>query len=467
MSVQATARQRRQTPTTLRGEVRATGSLAFPLAITNLAQMALGATDVIMVGWLGPEKLAAAALAANLFFPLYQFGLGVASATAPIISQALGGRRFRHVRRTVRQGLWVCVLLAVPMSVLLYNGEAVILLLGQTSMSAELGGEYLRVLLWGLLPALWFVVLRSFLVSHQRPRAATVITIIAVALNVLANYGLMFGNFGLPRLELVGAAIATVIVDVFMFAALLGFVIYDRRLRRYHVLVRIWRSDWPLFREILRIGVPIGLTILAEMGLFAVSVFLMGLIGTTEVAAHAIATTCAGITFMIPLAIGHAAIVRVGWAVGAGNYDAARVCGQAAFGLGMVCAVVSALTLWLADELIISAFLRDAAGATATAAAAIVFLHFAALFQLFDATQAVMAGALRGLKDTTVPMLIANAGYWGVGLGSAVLLGFGVGLAGPGIWIGLALGLGTVGLLLTVRFWRLLRRAGIGTVAAT
>lgn len=441
------------TPARWRAELAATASLALPIALSNLAQIAISTTDVLMMGWLGAEKLAAGALASSLLIPAQYFALGVASAISAIIAQALGARQIRQVRRAVRQGLWAAVAISLPVGVMLWYGGDLLSLMGQDALAAQRAGAYLQVVLWGFLPSLGFVVLRGFIVALSRPRAALVVTVLAIALNALANYGLMFGHFGLPRLELVGAAIATVIVDVAMFAGLLGFVLWDRRLRRFHILLRLWRSDWPLFRSIFRLGLPIGLTALAEIGMFAASVFMMGLIGTVEVAAHGIAMQIAGIVFMVPMGIGNAATVRVGYAAGRRDPAGVGLAGWAALALGLAFALVAGTAVWLWGRGIIGLFLGPASATDAAAAAmAVTFLRFVALFQAVDCTQAIMAGALRGLKDTAIPMLLASAGYWLLGIGAATVLGFALGYGGEGIWAALAIGLASVAVMLTLRF---------------
>ena len=440
-------------------EFKAMLLLAAPLAFANLAQIAINTTDIIMMGWLGPQQLAAGALAANLLFPLHYFSIGVITAVAPIIAQALGARAFRQVRRAVRQGIWVAITISLPVMAVLWHGREILLLMGQTEASSDLAQVYLRIALWAFLPGLCFAVLRCFVAGHSRPRSAVVITVAAIGVNAISNWLLMFGNLGLPRLELAGAAISTVLVNALMFIGLLAFVVRDRRFKRYRILVRFWRPDWTLFRDILRLGLPIGLTVLAEAGMFAVSTFLMGLIGTLQVAAHAIAIQCAGIVFMLPLGVSQAATIRVGYAAGAGNVDGARRAGWSALVVGFVGAAATALLLWIGDGPIRFLFLGGG-GADAPVLAALVaqFVGFAAFFQLFDATQAIAAGALRGLKDTRTPMIIATAGYWGVGTGGAVLLAFLLDWGGAGIWIGLLLGLAAVAGMLTVRFHWLSRQ---------
>ena len=332
---------------------------AFP----SWGRMRYAHTQGIMLGWLGPAALAAGALGASLLFPLHYLCLGIVSAVAPIMAQALGARAFKRVRRAVRQGFWVAIVINVPAALVMWQGQEIMLLIGQDPATAALAQEYLDIALWGFLPGLGFVVLRCLVAAHYRPRSAMLIVVAGTLVNALSNYGLIFGNFGLPRLELQGAAIASVVVNLFMFLALLVFVIRDRRLKRYHILARLWRPDWPLFMEIFRVGLPIGLTALAEAGLFAITMFMMGLIGTLQVAAHAVASQMSGVVFMLPLGISQAATIRVGRAVGARDEDTARRAGWAALGLGVASAGGTATLLWFGDALIGRLFLGGGASA--------------------------------------------------------------------------------------------------------
>ncbi len=438
-----------------RREGQATLRLATPLVFAQLAHIAIGTTDVLMMGWLGPEPLAAGALGVNFLFPLYLFGLGVATAVAPMAAQALGARQYRGVRRTVRQGFWVTFVVGVLLTLLVWHAEPILLLLGQAENSVTLAMGYLRAAVWSLVPGLWIVVLRCFVSAHSRPRSILVVMLLGVGVNAFGNYTLMFGHFGFPALGLVGAGISSSLVTAFMFLALMGFVLRDRKFRRYALLVRFWRSDWPRFFEILRIGIPIGLSILAESGMFAAAAFLMGLLGTTELAAHAIALQCAAVAFMVPLGICHATTVRVGLAAGAGDRAGVGRAGWTSLALGSAFMVASALVLWLLPWQLVDLFLElDSADHIAVASLAVSFLGVAALFQLFDGAQIIATGALRGLKDTRVPLLYAVVAYWPIGFGASVLFGFQLGLGGLGIWIGLAFGLATLSALGIWRFHR-------------
>ncbi len=438
-----------------RGEAWDTLRLATPLMLSQLAAVAIGTTDIVMMGWLGPEKLAAGALGVNFYFPIYLFGVGLVNAVTPMTAQALGARRFRAVRRTLRQGLWIVLAYTLPISLLIWEARPVLIGFGQTEANALLAEGYLRAAVWGLGPSLGVVTLRCFLSAHSRPRSVLVVTLLGVGVNALGNYALMFGHFGFPALGLVGAGISSALVNVFMFLALLGFVARDRRLGRYAPLTRFWRADWPRFREMLRIGAPIGLTIMSESGMFSAAAFLMGVLGTTQLAAHAIALQCAAVAFMVPLGISQAATVRVGLAVGAGDRAGVGRAGWAALALGACFAVLGALVFWLLPRPLVDLFLDlGAPEHLPVVELAVSLLGIVALFQVFDGAQIIAGGALRGLKDTRVPMILATLGYWPIGFGSGALLGFAFGFGGLGVWAGLALGLMVVAVLAIWRFHR-------------
>ncbi len=427
--------------------------LALPIILTGLADMAINATDIVMMGWLGPQALAAGILGGHFYAFLHFFALGVLGAVAPMIAQALGGRQFRLVRRSVRQGLWVALFLALPGVIVALNARPILEALGQSTALTPLTKDYLDARAWGYLPGLWFLVLAHFCAAHSRPRAILCVTLVAIAINALGNYGLMFGNFGLPRLELVGAGISSALVDCFAATALLGFVLTDRRFRRYHVLARIWRTDWARFREIFRVGLPIAGTVLAEIGLFLGSSLLLGWLGEAQLAGHAVAIQCAAIAYMIPYGLGQAATVRVGLAAGAGDAVAAGRAGWIALAWGCGFMVLPALAFWLSARPLVGVFLDLSDPANRAAVDfAIAFLGIAAVFQLVDGAQCIASGALRGLKDTRIPMLLACVSYWLVGYGAAMVFGFQLGWGGVGVWVGLAFGLATAAFALTWRF---------------
>ncbi len=438
-------------------EARATLALAWPLILVNLANIALGTTDVIMMGWLGPDALAAGALATNLNFAFLIFGIGLVTATSPLIAIELGRKRHsvRDVRRSVRQGIWAAVALSVPIWAILWNGEWIMLRLGQEPDLAHEGGQYLRTLMWGTLPFLAFIVLRNFVSALERPLAAMWVGGAAIPVNAAIVYWLMFGGLGIEPMGLQGAGVGTMATNFLMFLGLAIIVSTHRRFRRYFVFGRFWRPDWKRFREIWRIGLPIALTLGFEVTIFNAAAFLMGLISADALAAHAIAIQVASVVFMVPLGLGMAATVRVGLAYGAGNLAGIARAGWTAFALAVGYACCTMLALIIAGRPIVALFLDvEAPGASAAVGLAVIFLVYAGLFQLFDSGQAAANGMLRGLGDTRVPMIYAAIGYWGIGLPLSILLGFWTDLAGEGVWIGLAAGLAVVSVMMTVRWAR-------------
>jgi len=449
----ATAHNQNASPPSLAHEAWLTLRLSGPLVLAQLAVMAIALIDTVMMGWLGPRELAGGALANNLLFPLYLFGMGVVIAVAPIVAQELGARQYRGVRRTVRQGFWVAILFGVLFSLVLWHGGAILRAFGQEAENTVLAQEYLRWAVWGFTPSLGFVVLRSFLTAHARPRAILVVALTAVGLKALGNYALMFGNFGFPALGLVGAGIMTSVTHTAMFLGLLVFVLRERRFRRYAIAVRFWKADWPRFREILRIGFPIGLAILAESAFFAFASIMMGWISTAALAAHAIAVQCAATAFMVPLGVSQAATVRVGFVAGAGDPVAVGRAGWVAIALGGAATLIPAVLFLAIPRDIVGLFLDLARPENQPVLTlAVVFLGVAALFQLMDGTQVIAAGCLRGLKDTQVPSAIAVFSYWVIGLGSSYLMGFYLGWEGRGVWLGLAVALTVVAVLMILRF---------------
>ncbi|HTM77266.1 MAG TPA: MATE family efflux transporter [Devosia sp.] len=434
-------------------ELRAMFTLAWPLVIAQLAQNLLTTTDVVMIGWLGPSYLAAATLATTFLMPFLIAATGIVGAVAPLVAQARGARNIKAVRRIVRQGGWAAILLAILLTPLIWQIKPIYLALGQDPIATDMAEQYIQIGVWILFPGLLIITLRSMLSAFDATRAILWITVVGVLFNAVADYALIFGHFGLPRMELRGAALATLLSNLLMFGLMLGYVLRHRRFKRFHVLLRFWKPDWSRFREIFAIGTPIGLTLLAEVGLFTAAALLMGLLGTDEVAAHAIALQCASMAFMVPLGIGTAATVRVGMAYGRSDPLGVHRAGWTAIAVGVGFMALSCLLFLTLAPWVVSLFLdpHEPANANALALAA-SFLVVAGVFQLVDGAQVVSAHALRGLSDTTVPMLLAVAGYWLIGLPIAYVLGFVVQWRGVGIWLGLAAGLAFVAVVLVTRF---------------
>lgn len=452
-----------ETPQSLRTEFRATLALAVPLAAANLLQMMVHAIDVIFVARLGDAALAASSLGVAIFGLLLWTGSGLIGASAPLIAAELGRRKHavREVRRTVRMALWLSVLVSILFMGICAAGGPIMRATGQPAETSARAASFLLILMWGLFPMIAAAVLRIFVSALGRATIATAITFGALFVNALGNWALVFGHLGMPELGLHGSAISSVMTSVLMLIAYVVVIQRDRRLRRYRLFGNWWRSEWSRFFEMLRIGTPISLTILAEAGLFTGAAFLMGRIGETELAGHTIALQVAALAFQIPFGVAQAATIRVGLAYGARDHDGITYAGQASLVLGIGFMAFTALLMWLFPTLVLSIYVDvHAARNAALVGFAMQFLVVAAAFQLFDGAQAVAAGVLRGLQDTRTPMIIAICGYWIAGYGTAIYLGFWTPLAGVGVWIGLAVGLVVVSAVLLLR-WRMRARLGL------
>ena len=447
-----------------RQEARATIALAYPLVLTNLAQALIQTTDVVLLGWAGPRFLAAGALGVNLFNACMVFGVGLVTASAPMMARALGQRahNVRDVRRTVRQAMWAAVAVSLPMWALLWHAQAILLLFHQDAGLARDAGTLVRPMMLGILPLLGYFVLRSFVSALERPGWAFLVGALAVCFNALLNYALIFGRFGLPALGLRGAGIGSACSNLLMFVGMAIVVMRHRHFRRYHLFGRFWRADSARFAQVWRLGLPIAVTLGLEITIFNAAVFLMGLIGAAELAAHAVAIQIASLCFMVPLGLAQAATVRVGFAFGREDRRGIARAGWTAFAITMAFMAVPAGLMLAAPRLLVGLFMdvHDPANAHVVALA-VSFLTVAALFQWVDGAQSVGAGMLRGLHDTAMPMLFAGVGYWVIGLGTALLFGFGLGWGGLGIWIGLAAGLATAAVLMVTRW---MRREALGLV---
>ncbi len=449
-----------------RGHLKATFALGLPLVGAQLAQISINVTNTVMIGQLGAAQLAAAVLATQTFYVFWMFGSGFAYAVMPVAAAAHGNGDVRGVRRSVRMGLWVVILYSLLVMIPLWFTETILVHLGQEPAIAAEAGDYVRVLQWSMAPYLATFVLRSYLSALERPNVVLGITLLGAGLNALFNYILVFGHFGAPALGLTGSGIASVGTSIATFLLLLAYTSRARGLEVFDIWRRFHAPDWPAFREVLRLGWPIGATILAEVGLFTAASVMMGWIGTLELAAHGIALQLASISFMIPLGLASAATVRVGTAFG--RHDAANLERAARISL-IVAGVISctaAMLFWVAPGLLIGLYLdMRQPNAQAVLQAAVPLLAVAAAFQIVDSLQVTASGILRGMKDTRIPMFIAVASYWLVGMPVAYGLAFVAGWKGVGVWWGLAGGLLVAAILMSARFVGLERKWRQGATA--
>ena len=431
---------------------RAVLVLGLPLIGSHIAQFAISLTDAIMLGWYDVQALAAQVLGGMVFFVLFLMGSGFAWAVMPMVAEAEAAGNTTQVRRFTRMAMWISLLFSAAVMPLMIFSEHLLHVLGQPPHIAALAADYLVIAGWGIIPALLVMVLKSYLAALERTRVVLWVTLSAVAVNAVVNYALIFGHWGMPELGIRGAAIASVAVQL-VSGLLLG--LYAAWSTAEHQLfIRFWRPDWEAFGQVFRLGWPIGVTSLAEVGLFAAASTMMGWLGALPLAAHGIALQIASLTFMVHLGLSNVATVRAGRAVGRGDLVDLKRGGQVVVALSLVVAALTVVAFLTIPEWMMGLFLSpEEPDRVAVIALGVPLLAAAALFQLADAAQVMALGLLRGVKDTQVPMIIAAVSYWGIGMPVSYVLGFVLDWQGPGVWLGLAVGLACAGVFMTVRFW--------------
>jgi MATE family multidrug resistance protein len=445
-------------------EARELLRLAVPLAATQLAQMIILATDTVMLGHLSKEALAAGALGNVVYFLVWLLGSGMPMAVSPVIAHAQGahagsGRDQREVRIAVRMGLWSVALVSLPLLAVLIFTRPLLIFFQQEAELASGAALFMAGLAWGLPFAMAFQVLRSFSTALSRAVPPMVVIGVAILWNAAFDYALIFGHFGFPQMGLYGAGLASASSNIFSFLVMLALCLWQPALARYRILHRWWRPHWASFRELFRLGMPIGITMVFEVALFNGAALVMGTFGLASLAAHQIAITIPSLTFMIPLGIGMAATVRVGLAAGAGDAIAARRAGFTAIAMGAAFMCVTALVLLAWPRQIAVLWLPDTPANAEVLGFAVSYLYVAAAFQLMDGVQVTAGMSLRGLKDTRGPMWLAGASYWLAGAPMCLALGLLTPLKGLGVWIGLAFGLLVAAVTLTARFWLFSKKA--------
>ncbi|WP_175689441.1 multidrug efflux MATE transporter NorM [Burkholderia anthina] len=438
-------------PPSLSSHAADTARLAAPLAIAQLSQMAMSVTDTVLLGSLGPDSLAAGGLGANFFFVIVTVLQGVLSSVSVSVAHARGARAEHRVPHIYWTGFVLSVLLAIPAIVALSLSEPILLMFHEPPLLAHHVGEYTGILRFAALGSLIGVgLMRAFLPAIGAARRLLWVSIGGVGINGVLNYGLIHGAFGLPRLGFLGSAVATTIT-IWLTALALIWLLHGRQRFRHFVIAA--RPKLPVMGELIGIGWPVAITYGVESTLFLATGLTIGVLGATSLAAHQIALNVASVAFMVPLAIGQAANVRVGYWVGAGAPVAARHAGFVALGLGVAFMSLSGLVLIVAPHAIVGLYLHlDDPANVGTVSLAASLLGIAAVFQIVDGMQTVASGALRGLKDTRIPMLAATFGYWGIGFPTGYWLAFHAGLGARGLWWGLAAGLASVAGLMAWRF---------------
>jgi MATE family multidrug resistance protein len=439
---------------TLGQHIRATLAIGGPLIGGQLAQTLITLTDTVMMGWYGVAELAAVALGGSVFHVILIVGMGFGLAVMPLVAAASSNDDETQVRRVTRMGLWLGILFGIAVLPIFWFSGPILLALGQEPEVARDAQTYLRIAGLGILPAVLGIVLRSHLSALERPRVVLWAWLGGAVLNAGLNWVLIFGNLGAPELGITGAALASLGTHALILGVLAVFAARAKGLAQYTLFARFWRPDWPVFVAVFRLGWPIGLTLLAESGLFVGTMLMMGWIGTMELAAHGIALQIISVTFMVHVGLSSAATVRAGRAWGRQDGAALRLAAVAALGLSAVMVALTIALLVGFREGLVGLFVDPLDPLRpAIVALGAQLLVVAAVFQLADAAQVMALGLLRGVQDTRVPMIHAIFSYWLVGMPCAYLLGFPLGFGALGIWWGLVIGLMLAGALLMARFW--------------
>lgn len=435
-------------------ESRFTLSLGLPVAGAQLAQIAMQVVDTLMAGNYSGTDLAAVAIGTSIFMPIFMLSIGILMAVNPIVAQLVGAKDYKLIGKNLRQGLWLSLILCIPAFFLIRNATPMMEIMGLEPDVILITEGYLNAVSWGFPAAFAFMTLRFFNEALGATRPPMYITLIGLGCNVITNYALIYGNFGMPELGGVGAGWATAIVFWVMFLGMAVFTFTRKTYRIYHLLKDIRLPEWYYIREVLRIGVPNGISSAMEVTLFSVTALLMGAISTTAVAGHQIAINIASVTFMIALGLSTAITVRVGQATGRDQPKRARFTGFAGILLTTGFMGIMAIFMIIFPEQLAGLYTQE----TDVLIIAAQLLILAAVFQISDGLQVSGLAALRGLKDTKIPMYVNFIAYWIIGIPLGYLLGVYLEIGPSGLWFGLIAGLTVAALLHCLRFQILSRR---------
>ena len=439
----------------MREEAYKTLRLAFPIIIGELAQMALHIIDAAMVGAISYKQLAAAALVVNAMNIPFVLGIGMTVSVSQMVSLAHGRNDPKQVSHYFFNGFWLCAITAAIISLALEYGKNMLYHLGQDPEVVELAMPFLQLMGVSIIPMLLFMTLKQFADGLQFTRTAMVLSLVGMPINIMLNWLLIYGNWGFPRLELVGAGWATLITRSLIFI-LLGWVVLKHKTFKPYIADRQsqWKLKFKTLKELLSIGVPSSLQIGMEAGAFAVSGIIIGTIGAVAQAAHQIALSCASFTFMVSMGLAQASSIRVSNAFGSLNWPRISTIGKSTLWTALIYGLLCAIGFTLLRHQLPRIF-NDNVLVMEMAA---LLLLFAAIFQISDSTQAIGAGLLRGIKDVRVPTILIGVAYWIIGLPIGYLLAFHFKLGPAGIWLGLITGLTLTSLFLLWRFLNITKK---------
>ena len=439
-------------------EIKKFLQLAIPLASGQLAQSLTSFFDTLMMGRLGAETLAAGGLASLSFVALLLTASGIIMSVTPAIAQAYGANNKNRIENLARQGLWLVLLLTIPITTAIAHLDSWMISFGQAEATVNLANIYLDIILWGFFPALGFMMLRGVVSGLSQAQPIMFIMAIGTVFNIFGNYVLAFGKFGFPRLELAGLALSTVVTHWGMFFALVIYMLKQKQLQKYRIFQKLYSFKPNIIWELIKIGLPIAIYSALEVGLFTIVTYLMGILGTDVLAAHQIVFQTIAVIFMIPLGMSLATTVRVGQWMGQKNLKGVKLSGYLSIALGLIFMTMMAIALLLFPKLVMGLYIdiHDPANVKVIALAS-PMLTIAALSQILDGVQKISYGALQGLQDTRIPMLLSIPAFWIIGLPLGYWLGFQLGWGGAGLWLGQSVGIAIAGIVFTMRFYYLTR----------
>ncbi|MDE3212837.1 MAG: MATE family efflux transporter [Bacteroidota bacterium] len=441
----------------MRKEATRTWKLSGPIILGELTQIALGIIDNIMVGAISYRHLAAAALVISVINIPFVLGIGMTMSVSQTVSMAHGRKDGFRVSHYLYNGFIVCTLLAVIIAVVLAMSKGILFHLGQDPEVARLAAPFLELMAWSTIPMLMFIALKQFTDGLERTRTAMLLSFFALPINIFLNWLLIFGNWGFPRLELIGAGIGTLITRILILIVFIIVLNKHRIFRRYLALGRNqWKLKIATIKELLYIGIPSSLQVSLESGAFAVSAILIGTLGAVQLAAHQIAISCATIAFMVSWGLAQGGSIRVSNAWGRNNWKEISAIGKSTLGSAVIYGICGALVFILFRNELPKAFGKN----KEVLSLAALLMVYAAIFQISDATQAVGAGISRGIKDVKIPTLFIAIAYWVVGIPLGCLMAFHFKMGAPGMWIGFVGGLTFSSISLNRRFFRKLKAQG-------
>lgn len=439
----------------MRAEASNTIKLAVPIIIGELAQMALHIIDTAMVGAISYKQLAAAALVINAMNIPFVIGIGMTISVSQMVSMAHGRRDSQLVSHYLFNGFILCAVTAILISLTLVFGKNILLHLGQDTEVVKLALPFMQLMGLSIIPMLLFMTLKQFTDGLEFTRTAMLISLLGMPVNIFLNWLLIYGNWGFPRLELIGAGWSTLITRSLMFVVLGLIILRHATFRKYIAVSKTqWKLRWKTLKELLYIGVPSSLQIGMEAGAFAVSGIIIGTIGAVAQAAHQIALSCASFTFMVSMGLAQAGSIRVSNAFGRNDWPKISVIGKSTLIVALLYGCFCAICFAVFRNHLPKIF-NDNISVLQMAGMLIIF---AALFQISDSTQAIGAGLLRGIKDVKYPTVMIAVAYWVVGLPAGYILAFVFNMGASGIWLGLIIGLTLASLFLLNRFLKMSKR---------